>query len=147
MILRASLAEIKKGSVTKEDGYLVVAMRTYPRFLLKSAIDDYKQSLSPQKELFEHYRELKKQIGSQNEAFERAQYQSKFALTPSGLLDLKDLVEKSKNKNVYLICQCEKNERCHVDLMLLIAKHKYAAEIGSLPFEYSVYSSRVWSET
>lgn len=141
MLLRASVSDIKNGTVTKEDGYLVVTMRTYPRFLSKSLIEEYKQSLSPPKELFARYREIKKQISDQNEAFELAHYQRKFTLTPEGLQELQLLVERSINQNVYLICQCEKNERCHVDLLLLIAKRKMGALIGELPFEYSEFNT------
>lgn len=143
MLLRASVSDIKNGTVTKEDAYLVVTMRMYPRFLSKSLIDDFKQSLSPQKELFERYREIKKQIGSQNEAFELAHYQQKFTLTPTGLQELRALVEVSKKQDVYMICQCERNERCHVDLMLLIAKKEFNAKIGELPYEYYEFCAKL----
>jgi uncharacterized protein YeaO (DUF488 family) len=143
MLLRASVSDIKNGTVTKEDGYLVVTMRMYPRFLSKSLIDDFKQSLSPQKELFERYREIKKQIGNQNEAFELAHYQRKFALAPTGLQELRELAEVSKKQDVYMICQCERNERCHVDLMLLIAKKKFDGKIGELPYEYSEFCANL----
>lgn len=136
MLLRASISEIKNGTITKKNGYLVVTMRIYPRFLAKSLIDEYKQSLAPQKELFEHYRINKKKLEDQNQAFELAKYQQKFALTNEGLQNLKELVELSKKQNVYMICQCEKNERCHVDLMLLIAKTNLGAKIGELPYKY-----------
>jgi uncharacterized protein YeaO (DUF488 family) len=143
MLLRASISEIKNGIVTKKDGYLVVTMRMYPRFLSKSLIDGYKQALSPQKELFERYREIKKQIGDQNEAFELSHYQQKFALEQAGLQELRELVKVSENQNVYLICQCETNERCHVDLILLIAKKELGAKIGELPFEYFVFCANL----
>lgn len=139
MLLRASISEIKSGRIKKQDGHLVVTMRMYPRFLSKLLIDEYQKNLSPQKELFENYREYKKKIGDQSKAFELAQYQTRFVLTSEGLLALQNLVEISKNKNVYMICQCEKNERCHVDLMLLIAQNKFAAKIEKLHFEYSVF--------
>lgn len=143
MLLRASVSEIKNGTITKEDGYLVVTMRMYPRFLSKSLIDDYRQSLSPQKELFERYREIKKQIGDQNEAFELAHYQRKFALAPTGFQELRELAKVSKKQDVYMICQCERNERCHVDLMLLIAKKDLGAKIGELPYEYSEFCANL----
>jgi uncharacterized protein YeaO (DUF488 family) len=146
MLLRASISEIKNGTITKENGYLVVTMRMYPRFLAKSLIDDYKHSLSPQKELFEHYRENKKQLSDQNQAFELAKYQQKFALMSNGLQDLRELVELSKKQNVYMICQCERNERCHVDLMLLIAEKNLGANIGKLPYKYSEFCEKLKNE-
>lgn len=136
MLRRASVSEIKSGSLSKKGGLLVVTMRMYPRFLSKSLVDDYKPLLSPQKDLFERYREFKKRIGDQNEAFELAQYQREFALSREGLKDLQALAEVSKKQDVYMICQCAKDERCHVDLMLLIAQKKWGAEIGNLPYTY-----------
>lgn len=143
MLQRASVSDIKAGALTKSEGHLVVTMRAYPRFLSRSLVHDYKPSLSPQKELFGRYRDIKKKIGDQNQAFERAGYQREFKLGPDGLQDLRDLAELSKQENVYLICQCKTTERCHVDLMLLIAKTKWGAEIGDLPFEYSDFLARL----
>lgn len=143
MLLRASIAEIKDGRITKRDGHLVMTMRLYPRFLSKSLIDNYTPELAPAKELFERYREIKKEIGDQSEAFEQAQYQRKFALSEPGLVALKELTAISQEKAVYMICQCEKNERCHVDLMLLIAENKWGAAIGPLPFDYTEFRERL----
>jgi uncharacterized protein YeaO (DUF488 family) len=143
MLKRASISEIKNGTLTKKHGHLVVTMRMYPRFLSKSLVDDYKQSLSPQKDLFERYRDFKKQVGDQSEAFELAQYQQKFALSQIAMNELSELIELSKKQDVYMICQCEKNERCHVDLMLLIAKVKLAADIGKLPFSYTEFCANL----
>ena len=139
MLHRASVSEIKSGTISKKDGLLVVTMRMYPRFLSKALVDEYKPSLAPQKDLFERYREIKKRIGDQSEAFELAQYQREFALSQEGLHDLQRLAEFAKNQNVYMICQCAKNERCHVDLMLLIAQKKWGVDIGDLPYAYPQY--------
>jgi uncharacterized protein YeaO (DUF488 family) len=97
--------------------------------------------LSPQKELFEQYRANKKQLEDQNQAFELTKYQQKFKLTTDGLQNLQELVELSKKQDVYMICQCKQNERCHVDLMLLIAKTNFGAKIGELPYKYSEFLS------
>lgn len=143
MLLRASISEIKTGRVTRNHGRLVVTMRLYPRFLSKSLIDDYRSELAPEKNLFERYREIKKKIGDQSEAFERAQYQREFALGEAGLAALQELTHLSHKNDVYMICQCEKNERCHVDLMLLIAENKWGAAIGPIPFDYHEFSGRL----
>ncbi len=143
MLLRASISEIKNGRITKRDGHLVVTMRHYPRFLSKSLTDDYKPELAPAKELFTRYREIKKTVSDQSEAFEQAQYQNKFTLSEAGLTALKELTALSREKAVYMICQCEKNERCHVDLMLLIAENKCGAAIGSVPFDYTEFRERL----
>ncbi|MGZ3768706.1 MAG: DUF488 family protein, N3 subclade [Bdellovibrio sp.] len=143
MIKRASVAEIKDGKITKAMGYLVVTMRMYPRFLPKALVDDYRQSLSPQADLFARYREFKKKTGDQNKSFQMAHYQEEFELSDAGMKDLAELVEISKKQNVYMICQCSLHERCHVDLMLLIAQKKFGARIGKLPFDYMTFNSRM----
>lgn len=143
VIKRASVADIKNQTISKSDGHLVVTMRVYPRFLPKALIDDFKQSLSPQKDLFSRYREFKKKTGDQNQSFESARYQQEFQLSEQGLRDLSELVEISKTQDVFMICQCHPSECCHVDLMLLIAEVQFGADINTLPFEYSIFRKRL----
>lgn len=144
MLARASVGEVKNGNVSKAQGaYLVVAMRVYPRFLPKLLTDEYLPSLSPQPELFQRYRELKKKSGDQNDSFERAGYQSLFGLAEEGMRELARLAKLSSQRDVYLICQCDRAERCHVDLMLLIAEKQFGARIAKLPFSYAEFRKRI----
>ena len=145
MLARKSISEVKAGVVSKADGYLVVSMLQYPRFLAKDLVDEYLQCLSPDRALFSRYREFKKKLNDQNRAFEFAEYESEFELSPEGLKKLELLSELSQKKNVFLICQCANNEKCHVDLILLMASHLFAAQIERLPFEYRVFVERMAS--
>ena len=117
-------------------------MQIYPRFLAKNLIDEYIRSLSPEKVLFSRYRELKNKIGNQNQAFELAGYEREFDLSESGIADLKRMVEISSTRDVYLICQCERDEHCHVDLMLLTAESKFGAKISKPNYDYPVFCAR-----
>ncbi|MGK5085958.1 hypothetical protein WDW86_00210 [Bdellovibrionota bacterium FG-2] len=142
MLNRASIHEVKSGQISKAHGYLVIAMRVYPRFLPKELVDEYLHSLSPQADLFGRYREYKKKLKQQDLAFQMAQYEREFALSGKGLEDLERLAGMSLDQNVYLICQCERLECCHVDLMLLIGEKRFGARIGKLPHEYREFRQR-----
>jgi uncharacterized protein YeaO (DUF488 family) len=140
---RASVAEVKSANVSRADGHLVVAMRVYPRFLPRALTDEYARSLAPEATLFGRYRELKKQSGHQNEAFQSARYEQTFALSEEGMTDLARLTSLSVDRNVFLICQCARQEYCHVDLMLLIAECRFGASIGKLPYGYPEFRERL----
>ena len=143
MLDRASVAEVKAGKISRADGYLVVSMRLYPRFLAKELTNEYVKGLSPDETIFCCYREFKKQLGDQNRAFQLAGYEQNFALSNQGMKDLARLSAASRNQNVYLICQCDRHEFCHVDLMLLMAENHFEARIGNLPYGYPVFRDRL----
>lgn len=140
---RASVAEVKLSNVSRADGYLVVAMRVYPRFLPRDLTDEYTKSLAPEAGLFARYRALKKESGQQNQAFQAAGYEQTFGLTEEGTGDLARLAALSSRQNVFLICQCDRQEYCHVDLLLLLANHRFGARIGKLPYDYEVFRRRL----
>ena len=143
MLDRASVAEVKAARVSKADGYLVVAMRLYPRFLPRGLTNEYTKSLAPEAALFGRYRDLKKQSGQQNQAFQSAGYEQSFALSQEGMHDLARLASLSMDKNVFLICQCDRQEYCHVDLLLLMAESRFGASIGKLPYDYPAFRERL----
>jgi hypothetical protein len=117
-------------------------MRVYPRFLAKTLIDEYKSTLAPPGPLFARYRDLKKRGLSQNDAFQTAGYENEFELTPQGMSDLKRLSDLANTQDVFLICQCGRNEYCHVDLLILLAEKHFGAVIEKLPFPYAAFRAR-----
>lgn len=143
MLKRASVADVRNGTVTKEDGLLVVAMRVYPRFLARALVSEYAPGLAPAPELFERYRKLKSAGGNQNQAFEAAGYQHLFALEDVAFKELGRLVEGATGQDVFLICQCRSEEMCHVDLLLLMAEQRFGAEIAALADEYPLFRRRL----
>ena len=143
MLHRATVSEVKSGKISKADGFLVVTMRMYPRFLTRQRVHEFRSALAPEKSLFDRYREFKKQTGNQDDAFERARYQQEFELNAEGMQELKAIVEQSSTNEIYLICQCDRHERCHVDLMLLIAEKKLHAKIESPLQDYPLFRQRL----
>lgn len=143
MLKRTSIAQVKSGQISTADGYLVIAMRVYPRFLPKFLIHEYVQSLSPQAGLFGRYRDFKKSGHTQNEAFTLAEYETVFELNDDGMKNLSRLTNLSKKQDVYMICQCDFDEYCHVDLMLLLAHSQFNGIIGDLAFEYPIFRKRL----
>lgn len=144
MLMRASVSEVRGGSVQRgAAAHLVVAMRVYPRFLPRALTDEVLKSLSPPPELFQRYRELKKRGGQQNESFEQAGYEQLFELGEEGQADLARLAARASSEDVYLVCQCARSERCHVDLLLLLAEAKHGTRIGALPFSYAEFRQRI----
>jgi uncharacterized protein YeaO (DUF488 family) len=143
---RASVAEVKASKISKADGHLVVAMRVYPRFLPRGLTDEYTRSLAPDAALFGRYREIKRQCGLQNQAFQAAGYEQSFALSQEGMNDLARLASLSSRQNVFLICQCDRQEYCHVDLLLLMAECHFGASTGKLPHAYEAFRERLRSE-
>jgi uncharacterized protein YeaO (DUF488 family) len=143
MLRRASVSDVKSGAVTTADGHLVVTMRVYPRFLARDLISEYVSSLSPAADLFADYRERKKRSGDQDASFEGARYQERFELSEVSLRELARLAELSRHEDVFLICQCDRSELCHVDLMLLIAEHRFGTTIGELAGAYAEFRARL----
>lgn len=143
MLKRASVADVRNGTVTKDDGELVVAMRVYPRFLARSLVSDYVRELAPAPELFARYRELKRAGDDQNRAFEGAEYPERFWLEDAAMAELERLVQRATDRDVFLVCQCHRDEMCHVDLILLMAESRFGARIGKLADEYPAFRKRL----
>ncbi len=140
---RASVSDVKAGRVGGANGqHVVVAMRVYPRFLPRVLVDEYVPSLSPEPGLFAEYRALKQASGKQNEAFDEVDYEHRFAIGDEGLAHLARLPALPA-KAVVLVCQCAPTERCHVDLVLLLAAHHTGATLGPLPFDYARFRRRL----
>ena len=59
------------------------------------------------------------------------------------LTKLKTLAERSRAEDVYLICQCGEDKRCHRELLLLLACTLYGAATAPLRFAYPVFESRM----
>ena len=142
MLRQASVGELKKGEVSRERGYIVLAMRRYPRGVSKTLRDEYVAALGPPAELLDELHALKKSH-SHNDAFAAARYEERFELTEPGIEALERLAELSRSRDVYLICQCKPDERCHRELLLLLAQARFRAQIAPLRFAYATYEARV----
>jgi uncharacterized protein YeaO (DUF488 family) len=104
----------------------------------------YVKELAPEAALLDDLMRLKEEFGGDhNAAFDAAEYEQRFALAEAGMAELERLVELSRDRDVYLVCQCKDDQRCHRELLLLLAKQRFGAEIESLRFEYPIYLQRL----
>lgn len=142
MLKQGSIGQLRSGELTRAHGYIVVAMAFYPRGLKKDLMDEYRAHLAPDRELFREWKEYEAEFGHE-EAFKKSNYEARFTLAPDALESLRRLVDISRKKDVYLICQCEPGERCHREIVALIAQDKFKAEIAPLYNEYPTFKKRL----
>jgi uncharacterized protein YeaO (DUF488 family) len=110
-------------------------MRYYPRGLKKELRDEYDGDLAPSVELFRDFKKHQARSGH-DAAFALSHYEDRFELTPRALARLKDLSVLSRSRDVFLTCQCGVGERCHREILLLLARAKFGAKIGKVYHDY-----------
>lgn len=142
MLAQASLHQIRSGEVSKATGYIVVCMAFYPRGLNKNLIDEYRNNLAPDRQLFSEWKEFE-QTNGHEEAFRLSHYEERFKIGPDGMESLRRLVDLSKSKDIFLACQCNLGDRCHREMLMLIAAKRLSAKIGSIYKTYPVFEKRI----
>ncbi len=143
MLFRAGVQDVKTGAVTRRRGYLAVVMQFYPRFLSKQLVDEYARALAPERGLFGEFKALDRSGGDHDAAFAQVDYENRFALTPAGWQDLERLSGASRERDVYLICQCPLHQKCHADLLLLGARYFFQASIPQPRISYPLFEARL----
>ena len=136
MLKQGSVGDIKSGRLSRSDGYLVVAMRFYPRFLRKELRDEFIADLAPQKELLHDFNAAAKQLGNHNDSFAEVDYENRLELSPKAFSELKRLADLSKTKDVYILCVCKPGDRCHREILMLIANKLYGTKIDRVFHAY-----------
>jgi uncharacterized protein YeaO (DUF488 family) len=114
----------------------------YPRGLKKELLDEYRSDLAPDRELFKDFKEFQAKVGHEA-AFENSNYEARFHLSRRAAEHLKTLAQMSQTQDVYLACQCELGERCHREILLLIAKNEFGAQISEVFHSYPVFEKRL----
>lgn len=147
MLKQARVEDISKNRVTKLHGHIVVVTHYYPRFLKRKLIDEYIKDLAPTRELLTEFKETEKSAGDHDQGFEAMNYESKFTLSDSGLVELARLSSLAKDKDVYLVCHCTVGQCCHRELLLLIAKDKFAAPVSRVHHAYPVFAERLANDS
>lgn len=143
MLYRASVQDVKTGRVARRYGYLAVVMQFYPRFLSKELVHEYLHELAPERALFLEFKALAREKGDHNAAFAEVGYEDRFGLSPEGWTALERLSGQAKEGNVFLICQCSPLDRCHADLLLLLARHRFAARTSHPRLAYPCFEARL----
>lgn len=143
MLRQCSVEDITEERVTREHGHLVICMHFYPRYLKKEKRDEYIHKLAPDEKLLKDFNTMKTKLSDHNAAFRVVRYEEKFRLQPEVLDELKRLSDLSQTKDVFLACLCGTSERCHRDLLLMVAAHKYKAPTEKLRFSYPIFGKRL----
>lgn len=143
MLLRAPVQAVRTGQIGRRGAHIAVVMRRYPRGLGREMVDEYVADLAPAAELFDEFKAREREIGDHDLAFAVVRYEERFEIGPAGLEALQRLGEMATRRDVYLVCQCTHDQRCHADLLLLTARVKFGAPIGALPFTYPTYEARL----
>jgi len=143
MLKQTSVAEIKRGAFPRDRSHLVITMRYYPRFLRKELRDEFIPELAPRKELLTDFNAAQKRLGDHNGSFAAVTYEERFQLTPDGVAHLKRLADLSATKDVYLACICAVGERCHREILMLIAHDMFGCAIGDVYHEYPIIMKRL----
>ena len=139
---QASVGQLRRDEVGRQDGYVVVCMAFYPRGLKKDLMDEYRTHLAPEKSLFAEWKVAEGEVGH-DEAFAKVDYEARFDLEPMAVESLRRLSDKVAKQDVYLVCQCEIGQRCHRELLLLYVREKFKTPIGPLHNEYPVFEARL----
>lgn len=142
MLKQASVDQIRAHALPRDKTLLVITMRYYPRGIKKEWRDDFRHDLAPDRQLFKEWKKFEKQVGH-DRAFELSHYEERFSLSPSALQHLKQYADLSRTFDVFLICQCKVGERCHREMLMLMAQKKYNACIAPLFHDYPTFNSRL----
>lgn len=143
MLRQCSLDDITHGNITRDNGHVVVCMHYYPRFLKKELRDEYLHKLAPSEGLLKEFNAMKAKLADHNAAFRVVKYEDKFRLDDDALNDLKRLSELAHTKDVYLVCQCGPSERCHRDLLLIMAAAQFGANSDKPRLPYPTFEKRL----
>jgi uncharacterized protein YeaO (DUF488 family) len=143
MLKKASIADLKSGAITRDDSYIVITMCHYPRGIKKELADEYVKSLAPQDELLSDFIAEKKKCGNHNAAFAAVHYEQRFELSPEGIAELRRLADLSTRRDVTFVCQCAPDQRCHRELLLILARRWYGAATELRKFSYPLFERRV----
>jgi uncharacterized protein YeaO (DUF488 family) len=142
MLRQASAPDIRNQKITRDDGYIVIAMCFYPRGLRKELRDEYHGSLAPDKKLFKDWQAQNEAHGHDG-AFAASNYEARFTLSEEAWDHLERLADLSNERDVYLVCQCQVGEMCHREILMLLAEREFHAKIDKVYHSYPTALKRL----
>jgi uncharacterized protein YeaO (DUF488 family) len=143
MLYRAPVKALTSGTLSRRYSYTVVVMQYYPRYLKKEMVDEYLHDLAPPRELFTEFKKRDRETKNHDLAFQEVRYEERFVISDEGRAQLERLSQLSQERDVFLLCQCLANERCHADLLLLMARHWFKAKTQILRVSYPIFEKRL----
>lgn len=142
MLRQASIKQLRMGSFSREQAYVAICMCFHPRNLRSEMRDEYLPRLAPDRALFREWKEREKAVGHES-AFAAVNYEERFQLSRDALEDLHRLALKSVEQDVFLVCQCASGQRCHRELLLLVARAAWDTKLGHVYHRYECFEARI----
>jgi hypothetical protein len=97
--------------------------------------DEYDGNLATSLELFRDFKRHQAASGH-DAAFALSSYEDRFELNERGLARLEELSRDSRARDVYLTCQCGMGQRCHREILMLVARARFGARIDKVYHAY-----------
>lgn len=142
MLKQASIKQVKEQTLPRENSLIVITMRFYPRFLKKQLRDEFLCALAPDKQLLKEFNVAQVKLNDHNSSFAHVDYERRFVVDSNTLQHLKRLADLSKDKDVYLVCICDLGDRCHREMLLLLAQKLYDCHIAKVFHKYPEFMER-----
>ncbi len=143
MLRQGSVSDLIMDRVNRDKGYVVITMRRYPRFIRRELRDEYVSTMSPEPKLHEAWLAAKRRHHDHNAAFGRVRYEERFAVSEPGWGDLERLCKLARRKTVYLVCQCRVGDRCHREMLLLLARELFDTPTEHPLNDYPTFRKRI----
>lgn len=143
VLRQGSVSDLITDRVNREKGYVVITMRRYPRFVRRELRDEYLSTMSPDSKLHESWLSAKRRHHDHNGAFSRVHYENRFTVSPEGWADLERLCRLAKRKTVYLVCQCRVGDRCHREMLLMLAREIFNTPAEEPKNDYPDFKKRI----
>ena len=146
MLRQASVSDLIMDRVSRgPNTYIVITMRRYPRFVNRALRDAYTPEMSPEPSLHEDWLSAKRKHDDHDGAFARTRYEKRFTISEAGLEYLKRYAKLSREKDVYFVCSCRVGQRCHREMVLLLARKWLGAETDAITNDYPELEARLTS--
>lgn len=142
MLRQGSVDQVRHQTLPRANSLIVITMCHYPRGIRKEWRDEFRSDLAPDRLLFKEWKSFE-QVEGHDQAFALARYEQRFHLSPIALAHLAELSVQSHTKDIYLVCQCQVGERCHREMLLLLAQKLYGAAAESIFNSYPVFENRI----
>lgn len=144
MLKKGCVDDLKSGALSRSDGVIVLPMCHYPRGMSKARVDEYVKALGPSKALLDDFHAERERLnGNHNAAFLACRYQDKFSLSDAGVVALERFAALSAERDVYFVCQCALDQRCHRELLLIMARKWWGAKTELRTFSYPDFERRL----
>ncbi|MEO5969898.1 MAG: hypothetical protein ABIQ95_08220 [Bdellovibrionia bacterium] len=143
MLRQSSVSDLINVRISREKAYIIITMRRYPRFVNRQLRDEYLSCMSPDWKLFESWLSAKRRYKSHNGAFGKVQFELRLDVNEEGLENLARISHMAKDREVYLVCQCQTGSQCHREFLLILARRLFKAKAEKPKNLYPTFEKRI----